>query len=180
MGVGGPMTICMFTKDADACCILCLSEWSVSLLFPWFKDNLTKANQYLVFWQDDLLGTAVTQNVNYFDLIKYFKDWSHRNVENVREERLFYLVCFSLFNLYESIILSCEFFWHSEGKISSILLHRSHLDANHPSFGRFWWKQKCPLGFLVDPCLLGFPWLPRYFKLCFGLFTPSQVKSWST
>ena len=118
MGVGGPMTICMLTKDADVCCILCLSEWSVSLLFPWFKDNLTKANQYLVFWQDDLLGTAVTQNVNYFDLIKYFKDLSHRNVENVREEQLFYLVCFILFNLYESIILSCEFFWHSEGKIS--------------------------------------------------------------
>ena len=80
MGVGGPMTICMLMKDADACCILFLSEWSVSLLFPWFKDNLTKANQYLVFWQDDLLGTAVTQNVNYFDFIKYFKDLSHWNV----------------------------------------------------------------------------------------------------
>ena len=80
MGVGGPMTICMLTKDAEACCVLLLSEWSVSLLFPWFKDNLTKANQYLVFWQDDLLGTAVTQNVNYFDFIKYFKDLSHWNV----------------------------------------------------------------------------------------------------
>jgi len=26
MWVGGPMTICVLMKDADACCVLCLSE----------------------------------------------------------------------------------------------------------------------------------------------------------
>ena len=44
----GPMTICRLTKDADACRVLWLSEWSVSLLFPQYKDNLT-------LWPDDFV-----------------------------------------------------------------------------------------------------------------------------
>ena len=34
-----PMTICMLTKDADACCVLWLSNWSVSILCPGYKND---------------------------------------------------------------------------------------------------------------------------------------------
>ena len=37
------MTICGLTKDVDAGCVLWLSELSVTLLFPWYKDNLTSS-----------------------------------------------------------------------------------------------------------------------------------------
>ena len=38
-----PMTICGLTKDFNAGRVLWLSELSVTLLFPWYNDNLTSS-----------------------------------------------------------------------------------------------------------------------------------------
>ena len=64
------MTICRLTKDADACRVLWLSEWSVRLLFPRYKDNLT-------LWPDDFVLLSFSKELHslhekYFDFIKYF------------------------------------------------------------------------------------------------------------
>ena len=100
------------------------------------------------------------------------------------------MLCFILYNFYESIILSCEFSL-SEGKnlketlrfqprrYVSISLHLHCLICKLPFIGEFRWRQKCHLWFLRclpfwTPCLF-WDFLSFTSDFLFQLFNAGKI-----